>query len=149
MGDRSGCGVNKGILGREPDPLAPGSSNPPVGEVHETVISEALSADLEAIETGLPLVGHQYVARKHQQLLQDLPDASPYLNILLRLISERTLVLLRPDDELTRKAYNLSLKHRTPFYDAVFIALALQLKLKLETLDKAQIQILTEENQAK
>ena len=86
---------------------------------------------------------------KHQQLLQDLPDASPYLNILLRLLSERTLVLLRPDDELTRKAYNLSLKHRTPFYDAVFIALALQLKLKLETLDKTQIQILTEEKQAR
>jgi len=84
---------------------------------------------------------------KHQQLIQDLKDASEHLEILEKLVSEGTLVLVRPDGELTRKAYNLSIKHKTPFYDTIFVALALQLKLDLKSFDKAQIRILTEEKQ--
>ena len=84
---------------------------------------------------------------KHQQLIQDLKDASEHLEILEKLVSEGTLVLVRPDGELTRKAYNLSIKHKTPFYDTVFVALALQLKLDLKSFDKAQIRILTEAQQ--
>ncbi len=84
---------------------------------------------------------------KHQQLIQDLKDASEHLEILEELVSEGTIVLVRPDGELTRKAYNLSIKHKTPFYDMVFVALALQLKLDLKSFDKVQTRILTEEKQ--
>ena len=50
--------------------------------------------------------------------------------------------------DLVREAYNLSVKHGAPFYDTVFVALALNLDLELRTLDKGQSRIFSEEEQA-
>lgn len=85
---------------------------------------------------------------KHETLIQDLKDSEKYLNIVEELISTEAIRLVRPDDKLIQQAYDLSLRYKAPFYDTVFIGLAIRLKLELKTFDKAQIKILSEERKS-
>jgi len=82
---------------------------------------------------------------RHETVIRDIEAASEFLSLLEELISAEAITLVRPDGELIRDAYNLSVRHKAPFYDTIFVVLALKLKLKLETFDKAQIRILSEE----
>ena len=85
---------------------------------------------------------------KHESLIRDLHEAQKYLDVVNDLISSEAIVLVRPDGNLVREAYNLSTKHGAPFYDTVFVALALKLDLELRTFDKEQSRIFFEEEQA-
>ena len=82
---------------------------------------------------------------KHETLIQDLRDAKGCLSIIEDLISSEAIMLIRPDGRLIRDAYDLSIRYKTPFYDMIFVALALRLKLEFRTFDKAQSRILSQE----
>ena len=82
---------------------------------------------------------------KHQVLIRDLEDASVHIELFIDLTSDRRVQLLRPDRKLIDKALALSVKHRIPTYDAVFVALALQLGVELKTYDARQSSIFSQE----
>jgi len=75
---------------------------------------------------------------KHETLIRDVKNSSPYLAILVELIENRNVELIRPDRKLLDETYALSPKHKMPIYDAVFVALALELDLELKTFDQIQ-----------
>lgn len=82
---------------------------------------------------------------KHQILLADLKEPSPFIDLFFQLLESETIQLVRPDERLLKHAYALSVKHRSPLYDTVFISLALDLGLELKTFDDNQKRILSEE----
>jgi len=82
---------------------------------------------------------------KHETLIGDLQNPSLHVELVLELISAETVLLVRPDERLVNDAYALSVKYRTPVYDTVFVALALQLGLELRTFDDKQTKILSKE----
>ncbi len=73
---------------------------------------------------------------KHQTLLRDIKDGLPYLALFLALVDSGAITLVRPWSELVRKSYSLASEQRIPFYDAIFIALSLELGLALKTFDQ-------------
>ncbi len=85
---------------------------------------------------------------KHETILRDLSDSSERIRLFLELISTETIQLVRPDRKLLDESYSLSVKHRLPIYDTIFVALALELGLELKTLDSSQSKILTKEQQS-
>lgn len=84
---------------------------------------------------------------KHEILIGDLKDSQERIELLLDLISNEQVRLIRPDKKLLNESYALSLKHRLPIYDSIFVALALQLKMDLATFDNKQSTVLTKEKQ--
>jgi predicted nucleic acid-binding protein len=80
---------------------------------------------------------------KHQTLLADLPEPSQFVDLFFQLLASETIQLVRPDERLLKRAYALSVKYRSPIYDAVFISLALDLGLELKTFDDNQKRILS------
>lgn len=78
---------------------------------------------------------------KHETLIRDIRDAARYIDALESLIQAQTITLVKPDNKLIRDAYSLSVRHGTPFYDTVFVALALRLQAELRTFDKGQMRI--------
>ena len=84
---------------------------------------------------------------KHETLIRDLRDSQQRIELLLDLVSNERVQLVRPDKKLLNATHSLSLKHRLPIYDSIFIALALQLKMELATFDRKQSTILTREKQ--
>jgi predicted nucleic acid-binding protein len=82
---------------------------------------------------------------KHETLLHDLKDAREHIELLSDLVSNERIQLVRPDRKLINETYALSLKHGLAIYDSVFIALALQLKMKLATYDAKQSSVMSEE----
>jgi predicted nucleic acid-binding protein len=85
---------------------------------------------------------------KHEVLIGDLGDSPARIHILLELVSTEIIQLVRPDEKLIDDAYRLSVKHKAPFYDTIFVALALQLGLELKTFDERQVGILSEERRS-
>ena len=79
---------------------------------------------------------------KHQCLLKDLKDGSPFVSILHGLIESGRLGVIHPRSELVEKAYSLAAKHRRPVYDTVFVVLAQELGLELGTFDERQSKLL-------
>jgi predicted nucleic acid-binding protein len=75
---------------------------------------------------------------KHETLIGDLKDSSIRLNMFAELVSNQTIELVMPDKKLLDQTFQLSIRHRTPVYDAVFVALALRLGLELKTFDEKQ-----------
>lgn len=75
---------------------------------------------------------------KHETVLKDIKDGRPFLNIFLDLIETQAIRLVRPDEKMTRKAYTLASEKNITFYDTIFVALALDLRLELRTFDKTQ-----------
>jgi predicted nucleic acid-binding protein len=82
---------------------------------------------------------------KHETLIRDLKDSSIRVDIFLELVSNQIIELLRPDRKLLNETYRLSMRYKTTVYDAVFVALALQLGLELKTFDERQSMILSKE----
>lgn len=75
---------------------------------------------------------------KHETLIGDLKDSSIRLNMFAELVSNQTIELVMPDKKLLDQTFQLSIRHRTPVYDTVFVALALRLGLELKTFDEKQ-----------
>ncbi len=85
---------------------------------------------------------------KHEILIGDVEDSQERIELLLDLVSNERVQLVRPDKKLLNDSYALSLKHRLPIYDSVFVALALQLKIDLATFDSRQSTVLSKEKHA-
>ena len=60
-------------------------------------------------------------------------------------ISAEAVQLIRPDGKLLDETYSISVKRRVAVYDAVFVALALELGLDLKTFDSKQSTIMPKE----
>jgi len=82
---------------------------------------------------------------KHETMIGDLDDSSSHIDLVLELVSAGAILLVRPDRSLLNKTYVLSVKHKAPVYDTVFVALALQLGLELKTYDEKQAKMLSKE----
>ena len=85
---------------------------------------------------------------KHETILKDLSESSVRIRLFLELISNETVQLVRPDGALLDEAYSLSVKHRLPIYDMIFVALSSALGLELKTFDFRQSKILAKEKRA-
>jgi predicted nucleic acid-binding protein len=85
---------------------------------------------------------------KHEVLIRDLGDSFARINLLLELVSAKTVQLVRPDEKLIDDTYRLSVRHKAPVYDTIFIALALQLGLELKSFDERQVRMLSEEKKS-
>jgi predicted nucleic acid-binding protein len=81
----------------------------------------------------------------HQVKLRDLKDATARIELFIDLTSDQRVQLLMPDAKLLAKAYALSVTHRIPTYDTIFVALALQLGVELKTYDSRQSPIFSQE----
>ncbi len=84
---------------------------------------------------------------KHETLLRDLKNPQERIELLSDLVSNKRIQLVRPDRKLLNETYALSVKHGLPIYDSVFVALALQLKMKLATFDGKQSTVMSDEIQ--
>jgi len=82
---------------------------------------------------------------KHQFLIRDLGDGVPYVSILYGLVESGRIRVVRPGEELMRRGYSLAAKSHRSIYDAIFIALALELASDLATFDKRQAELLKKE----
>jgi len=82
---------------------------------------------------------------KHQFLIKDLDDGRPYVSILYGLIDSGRIRVIRPGEELMVRGYFLAAKTGRSIYDAIFIALALELTSDLATFDKRQAELLRRE----
>ena len=78
---------------------------------------------------------------KHETLLKDIKNGKAFLNIFNELIQNKTIQLIRPDNNIIQNAYILATKKITTFYDTIYVALAQDLKLELKTYDKKQQQL--------
>lgn len=59
----------------------------------------------------------------------------------MELLSSRTIQFLRPDGPSVRRAYSLASKEGISFYDAIFIAIAIDIRLELKMYDGIQRRI--------
>lgn len=82
---------------------------------------------------------------KHETLLGDLKNSFSRIDVFVGLVLAGTIQLVRPDERLLKGAYALSIKHRVPVYDTIFVAMALQLDLELKTFDDRQSRMLSKE----
>ena len=79
---------------------------------------------------------------KHQFLIKDLDDGVPYVSLLYGFIESDRIRVIHPGEELMRRGYSVAAKYRLSIYDAIFVALALELDLELATFDKRQGQLM-------
>src|SRR3972149_7030491 len=77
---------------------------------------------------------------QQETLLKDIKNGKAYLNIFSELIQNKTIQLIRPDNNIIQNAYTQATKKKTTFYDTIFIALSQDLKLELKTYDKKQLE---------
>lgn len=75
---------------------------------------------------------------KHEALIKDVTEGSKHIALLYNLVSSGMLRFVRPDRQVMEKAYRLSLQKKCALYDAVFVALALDLGLEPKTFDEVQ-----------
>jgi predicted nucleic acid-binding protein len=119
--------------------------------VDSSFLVEAILKNKELLEEDLLLTVDLAVYEtvnsiwKHQALLRDVEDGLSYVSVLAGLIESGRILLVSPGKELVEKAYSIAARNRRTFYDAVFIALALELGSELHTFDKAQTELLAEE----
>ena len=86
---------------------------------------------------------------KHEYLIRSLDDGVPYVTVLYDLIKSGKITVLSPSETLMQQSYLIAKKNNITVYDAVFIALALQLGVSMKTLDKAQIRAFKSESDKK
>lgn len=82
---------------------------------------------------------------KHQVLFGEVQDGLAYVSILAGLIEAKRILLVGPARELIEKAYSIAARNRRTFYDAIFVALALELGSELHTFDKGQSELMEKE----
>lgn len=75
---------------------------------------------------------------KHQIILGRLSDGRGYISVLFELIRANKLLAVGPDEEILSMAYDISLRHHSHPYDAVFVAMAVITGLELKTFDTKQ-----------
>ncbi|HKW04746.1 MAG TPA: type II toxin-antitoxin system VapC family toxin, partial [Nitrososphaerales archaeon] len=71
----------------------------------------------------------------------DLKGGLNYISLLLKMVYSGLIVLIRPDANLMRRAYDIAGKKRIPIYDASFLALARETGLNLKSLDQKTTKI--------
>jgi predicted nucleic acid-binding protein len=82
---------------------------------------------------------------KHEHLLKDLENGKPYLTVLFGLIEAGRITLLSPNEKLIQESYVLAQRNGIAIYDAVFISLAIKLRLTLKSFDRVLIRALKSE----
>lgn len=75
---------------------------------------------------------------KQEYLLKNLENGKEYIAIFHGLLDSEKIAVMPPNEDLIQHSYLLAKQNSITIYDAVFVALALQLDLPLKTLDKAQ-----------
>jgi len=86
---------------------------------------------------------------KHENLIKDLNDGSAYLEIFLQLIESGEIRMIQPSSKLLHTSYQLASRRKISVYDAVFVALALELGVELRTFDKEQKRMYDSERRKK
>ncbi len=82
---------------------------------------------------------------KHQYIIKDIRQGYDFVNVVFDMIDSNAITLVRPDRKLVETAYSIAAKHKTSFYDCIFIALAIEAGLALKTMDGQQAKILKAE----
>lgn len=82
---------------------------------------------------------------RHQFLIGDLGDGVPYISVLYGLVESGRIRVIRPGEDLMKYGYSLAAKNHRSIYDAIFVALALELTSDLATFDKRQAELLQQE----
>jgi predicted nucleic acid-binding protein len=82
---------------------------------------------------------------KHQYIIKDIKQGYDFVSVMFEMIDSNAIVLVRPDRKLVELAYNIAAKHKTSFYDCIFVALAIEVGLALKTMDEQQAKILKAE----
>lgn len=75
---------------------------------------------------------------RHEHLLKDLADGKPHISALWGLIDSGKIAVQPSNEKLLQESYKIAKRNAITLYDAVFIALALELGLPLKTFDKTQ-----------
>ncbi len=83
---------------------------------------------------------------KHQHLLKDLKDGPKYLSIFHGLLETNKIRAVRPSPGLMERSYALAARNGLSIYDAVFIALALEVGAALKTYDRRQAAVMRKES---
>jgi len=83
---------------------------------------------------------------KHEYLLKDLRDGLRYLSIFRGLLETNKIRAIHPNQGLIERSYDVAARNDLPIYDAVFIALALEIGAELKTFDREQAEIMRTES---
>jgi len=83
---------------------------------------------------------------KHQYLLKDLKNGLQCLSIFHELLETNKIRAIHPGQELMERSYAVAARNKLPIYEAVFIALALELGTGLKTYDREQAAIMQRES---
>jgi len=83
---------------------------------------------------------------KQEHLMQHLKDGKLYTAIFHGLIESGKIEVILPNENLMQDSYLVAKQNGITVYDAVFIALALQLDLSLKTLDNIQARVFKSES---
>lgn len=79
---------------------------------------------------------------KHESRVKDIRDASLFLAPFFELIKSEKIQMIRPDEELLRETYQLAVEEKITVYDAIYIALSIDLGLELRTFDRIQSRVI-------
>lgn len=79
---------------------------------------------------------------KHESRVKDIRDASLFLAPFIELIKSEQIRVIRPDEKLLRKTYLLAVEEKITVYDAIYIALSIDLGLELRTFDRIQSRVI-------
>lgn len=75
---------------------------------------------------------------KHDVLLNNIKDSKVIVDVFFDLISSQRLRFVTLQEKTIRKAYDISVRAKTPVYDVAFVVLAKEMGVELKTLDKRQ-----------
>ena len=94
------------------------------------------------------LVGYEVTNAiwKHEHLLKDLENGKLYVSIFYGLVEAGKIKILTPNEELMQKSYLIAKRQGITIYDAVFVSLAIKLRLLLKSYDRVQIRAFESEN---
>ena len=82
---------------------------------------------------------------KHEHLLRDLKDGKSYLTIFYDLVAAGRITVISANQSLMLESYRLAKRLGITIYDALFVCLAIRLKVTLKTFDEAQRSALDKE----
>jgi predicted nucleic acid-binding protein len=83
---------------------------------------------------------------RHEYLLKDLRDGLRYLSIFHGLLETNKIRAIHPSQGLIERSYEVAARNNLPIYDAVFIALALEIGTELKTFDREQAAVMQTES---
>jgi predicted nucleic acid-binding protein len=86
---------------------------------------------------------------KRENLLKNLKNGLQYIAIFFGFIESGKIAVLPLNENLSQESYKIAERGGITLYDAVFVALALELGLPLKTFDKAQIRAFKSESHNK